>query len=208
MGVIVVANSKGGAGRSTLASNLAGYLARQGHRVMLGDTDAQQSARHWLELRHEGLPSIEGWAVDGERLRSPKGVAHLVLDTQAGLHGKRLEQAVGVAQHILVPLQPSPFDAQASLPFVRQLQKLAGKRAQAPRIGLVVVRNKEGTQSSQQVQAFLATAGLSPIAVLRDTQNYIQLAARGLTLWDVAPSRVERDLEQWQPLLEWLDLTD
>ncbi|MFO1250601.1 MAG: ParA family protein [Inhella sp.] len=206
MGVIVVANTKGGVGKSTLASNLAGYLARQGRRVMLGDTDAQQSARQWLEQRPEGLPAIEGWEAEGDKLRSPKGAQHLVLDTPAGLHGKALEQAVAVARHILVPLQPSPFDAQASLPFVRQLEKLAGKRSQPPRIGLVVMRNKEGTQSSQQVQTFLAAAGLSPVAVLRDTQDYIHLAARGLTLWDVAPSRVERDLEQWQPLLEWLDL--
>jgi len=207
MGVIVVANAKGGVGKSTLASNLAGYLARQGQRVMLGDTDAQQSARQWLAQRPEGLPVIESWEGEGKRLRSPKGVQHLVLDTPAALSGKQLAQVVAVAQYILVPLQPSPFDAQASLPFVRQLKKLGAKQAQAPRIGLVLMRNKELTQSSQQVQTYLACAGLSPIAFLRDTQNYIQLAARGLTLWDVAASRVERDLLQWQPLLAWLDLS-
>lgn len=206
MSVIVVANSKGGVGKSTLASNLAGYLARQGRRVMLGDTDVQQSSRQWLAQRPEGLPPIESWEADGERLRSPKGVERLVLDTPAGLHGKALEQAVGVAHTFLVPLQPSPFDAQASLPFLREVQRLADKRAQPPAIGVVVMRNKDGTLSSQQVQNYLAGAGLSPIAILRDTQNYVQLAARGLTLWDVAPSRVERDLEQWEPLLEWLEL--
>ena len=204
MSVIVVANAKGGVGKSTLASNLAGYLARQGRRVMLGDTDVQQSARQWLAQRPEGLPAIEGWEAEGERLRSPKGADHLVLDTPAGLSGKALEQAVAVATHLIVPLQPSPFDAQASLPFVRQLEKLAARRNRPPAIGLVVMRNKEGTQSSQQVQLFLAGAGLSPVTALRDTQNYVQLAARGLTLWDVGPSRVERDLEQWQPLLAWL----
>lgn len=206
MSVIVVANSKGGVGKSTLASNLAGYLARQGRRVMLGDTDVQQSSRQWLAQRPEGLPLIESWEAEGERLRSPKGVERLVLDTPAGLHGKALEQAVGVAQTLLVPLQPSPFDAQASLPFLREVKRLAEKRAQPPAIGVVVMRNKDGTLSSQQVQNYLAGAGLSPIAILRDTQNYVQLAARGLTLWDVAPSRVERDLEQWEPLLEWLEL--
>jgi len=206
MGVIVVANAKGGVGKSTLASNLAGYLARQGRRVMLGDTDVQQSTRHWLAQRPEGLPAIENWEAEGGRLRSPKGVEHLVLDTPAGLGGKPLEQAVAVAHYLLVPLQPSPFDAQASLTFVRQLEKLAARRSQPPQIGLVVMRNKDLTQSSQHLQSFLACAGLSPVATLRDTQNYIHLAARGLTLWDVAPSRVERDLAQWQPLLEWLNL--
>ncbi|MBH9553534.1 ParA family protein [Inhella gelatinilytica] len=204
MGVIVVANAKGGVGKSTVASNVAGYLARQGHRVMLGDVDAQQSARHWLQLRPEGLPTIESWAVEGDRLRPPSGVQWVVLDTPAGFQGRLLEQAVGLAQHVVVPLQPSLFDAQATLPFVRTVQKLAGKRKVPPAIGLVSVRQKEGTQSSLQLQQFLAGAGLEPIAAIRDTQNYVQLAARGLTLWDVGPSRVERDLEQWQPLLQWL----
>jgi chromosome partitioning protein len=44
---------------------------------------------------------------------------------------------------------------------------------------------------------------LPVVAMLRDTQNYVHLAARGLTLWDVAHSRVERDVEQWQPILRW-----
>lgn len=204
MGVIVVANAKGGVGKSTVASNLAGYLARQGHRVMLGDVDVQQSARHWLTLRPEGLPTIESWAVEGDRLRTPAGVGWVVLDTPAGLQGRLLEQAVSLAQHIVVPLQPSLFDAQATLPFVRTVEKLAGRRKAPPRLGLVAVRQKDGTQSSLQLQQFLAGAGMAPVAALRDTQNYIQLAARGLTLWDVGASRVERDLEQWQPLLRWL----
>lgn len=204
MGVIVVANAKGGVGKSTVASNLAGYLARQGHRVMLGDVDAQQSARQWLQMRPPGLPPIESWAVEGERLRTPSGVAWVVLDTPAGLHGRLLEQAVALAQHVVVPLQPSLFDAQATLPFVRTVQKLAARRKAPPPIGLLAVRQKEGTQSSLQLQQFLAGAGLAPVGALRDTQNYIQLAARGLTLWDVGASRVERDLEQWQPVLRWL----
>ena len=55
-----------------------------------------------------------------------------------------------------------------------------------------------------RVDDYLATLPVPVVGWLRDTQNYVQLAAHGLTLWDVAPSRVERDLEQWQPLVEWV----
>lgn len=206
MPLILVANAKGGVGKSTLASQLAGWLARQGRRVMLGDLDRQQSDAEWLRRRQEnlpGLPPIEGWQPEGKealRLRTPKGVTHVVLDTPAGLHGKALRAALAPASHVIVPLQPSLFDAQATLPFVRKLQE----EAPGLRMALVLNRVREGTHSCQQAQQFLQAAGLTPIASLRDTQNYIQLAARGLTLWDVAPSRVERDLLQWQPILDFL----
>lgn len=203
MPLILVANAKGGVGKSTLAGQLAGWLAWQGRRVMLGDLDRQQSAAEWLRRRPEGLPLIEGWQLEGKealRLRTPKGVTHVVLDTPAGLHGKALRAALAPASHVIVPLQPSLFDAQATLPFVRKLQE----EAPGLRLALVLNRVREGTHSCLQAQQFLQAAGLTPIASLRDTQNYIQLAARGLTLWDVAPSRVERDLPQWQPILDFL----
>jgi chromosome partitioning protein len=46
--------------------------------------------------------------------------------------------------------------------------------------------------------------GLPVLGYLRDTQNYVQLAAHGATLWDLAPSKVEKDIAQWQDILSWL----
>lgn len=201
MSLILVANAKGGVGKSTVASNLAGALARRGLRVMLGDTDHQRSAAAWLARRQQltqGLPLIEGWEGDGTQLKSPKGITHAVLDTPAGLHGKPLRALAERATHLVLPLQPSLFDAEATLPFVRKWQELAPKS----RLLLVLNRVREHTLASQQVEDFLQLAGLQPVTRLRDTQTYVQLAARGLTLWDVAPSRVERDLPQWEPLLD------
>lgn len=203
MPVIVVANPKGGVGKSTLATQLAGCLAHAGHAVMLGDVDRQQSARQWLALRPPQLPPIRGWDVASDDLvRPPRGTTHVVLDTPAGLHGKRLDAVLRIADRLLIPLQPSLFDIQATHAFVAQLR--AHKRAASLRLGLVGMRVREGTRASEQLHHYLQTLQLPVVAELRDTQNYIQLAARGLTLWDVAPSRVERDLAQWQPLLAWL----
>jgi chromosome partitioning protein len=203
MPVIVVANPKGGAGKSTLATNVAGCLAALGHTVMLGDVDRQQSARQWLALRSDKLARIQGWDVEAEHIvRPPKGVTHVVLDTPAGLHGKRLDAVLRIADKVLVPLQASLFDIQATHSFVQELQ--AHKRAGQISLGLVGMRVREHTLALEQLHHYLDTLKVPVVAWLRDTQNYVQLAARGLTLWDVAPSRVERDREQWLPLQAWL----
>lgn len=203
MPVIVIANPKGGAGKSTLATNLAGWLARQGHAVMLGDVDRQQSARQWLALRPPALPAIRSWDVDADAIvRPPKGTTHVVLDTPAGLHGKRLDAVLKIADRVLIPLQASLFDIQATHGFIQALQ--THRRAPEIGMGLVAMRVRDHTLAYEQLQHWLATLPLPMVAALRDTQNYVQLAARGLTLWDVGPSRVERDLAQWEPLTAWL----
>ncbi len=203
MPVIVVANPKGGAGKSTLATNIAGCLAAGGLAVMLGDVDRQQSARQWLALRPPHTPVIRGWEVASDDIvRPPKGTSHVVLDTPAGLRGKRLDAVMRIADRMLIPLQPSLFDIQATHSFVRELRQ--HRRGQEVKLGLVGMRVREHTRANEQLNHYLATLPVPVVGWLRDTQNYVQLAAHGLTLWDVAPSRVERDLEQWQPLVDWV----
>ncbi len=204
MPVIVVANPKGGVGKSTLSTQLAGFFASRGHAVMLGDVDRQHSSRQWLALRPPELAPILSWEIDrGDVVKPPKGTSHVVLDTPAALHGKRLDAVLRLADRVLIPLQPSLFDIQATHPFVTDL--LAHKRAAKLRIGLIAMRVRENTISADQLRQFLATLPLPVVGQLRDTQNYVQLAARGLTLWDLNPNRVERDLEQWRPIVEWLE---
>jgi len=170
--------------------------------VMLGDVDRQQSARRWLELRAPTLPRIAGWDVAADDVvRPPRGTTHVVLDTPAGLHGKRLDAVLRIAERMLIPLQPSLFDIQATHDFIRRLRE--HRRGAEIELALVAMRVREHTRANEQLHQYLATLPVPVLAWLRDTQNYVQLAAHGLTLWDVAPSRVERDLEQWAPLAEW-----
>jgi chromosome partitioning protein len=204
MPVIVVANPKGGVGKTTLSTNIAGYFASRGHAVMLGDLDRQQSARTWLGLRPATAPRIETWEIaHDEVVRPPRGTTHVVLDTPAGLHGKRLDEAMKLADKVLIPLQPSIFDIHATHDFVRAL--LAHKRSDKVQIGIVGMRTREGTIATDQLRGFLDSMKVPMLGFLRDTQNYVHLAAHGLTLWDVSSARFERDLDQWKPLQRWLD---
>lgn len=204
MPIVVVANPKGGVGKSTLSTNVAGYFASQGHGVMLGDADRQQSSRLWLQLRPAAARPIETWAVSPDLIaRPPRGTSHVVLDTPAGLHGWRFKDVLRMADKVLVPLQPSIFDIYATRAF---LDEIAGfSEVDRRKIGIVGMRVDARTIAADKLQEFVAGLGLPVLGFLRDTQNYIHLAARGLTLFDVAPGRVEKDLQQWRGICEWLD---
>ena len=201
MPVIVVANPKGGVGKSTLATNLAGYFTSQGHNVMLGDVDVQQSSRLWLALRPASSPPILSWEIgEGYIAKPPKGTTHMVLDTPAGFDGARFEEVMRIADKVIVPLQPSMFDILATQAFLRKLIALRGKFE----IGVLGMRVNVRTRAADQLAHYVASLDLPVLGYLRDTQNYVQLAAHGTTLWDVAPSRVEKDVEQWDRLLKWV----
>ena len=202
MPVIVVANPKGGVGKTTLSTNIAGYFASRGHAVMLGDVDRQQSSRLWLRQRPVELPRITGWDIDaGDIARPPKGTTHVVLDTPAGLHGKRLDEVMKLADKVLIPLQPSIFDINATHDFIGQL--LDHRRSPGVQIAVVGMRTREGTIATDQLRGFLESVRVPLLGFLRDTQNYVHLAAHGLTLWDVSSVRFERDREQWEPIMVW-----
>jgi len=204
MPVVVVANPKGGVGKSTLATNIAGYYASQGHAVMLGDVDRQQSSRLWLGLRPAAARSIASWDASGDSIvKPPKGTTHVVLDTPAGLHGWRFNDLMKMADRIVVPLQPSVFDIFATRAFLDQLAQ--NKHALKAKIALVGMRVDTRTIAADKLHEFVEQLDMPVLGYLRDTQNYIHLAARGLTLFDVAPGRVARDLEQWETLCRWLD---
>ena len=204
MPVVVIANPKGGVGKTTLATNVAGYFAAQGHVVMLGDADRQQSSRLWLGLRPPAARRIDTWDVTPDLIaKPPKGTTHVVLDTPGGLHGWRFNDVIKLADKIIVPLQPSVFDIFATRAFLDQLAD--NRRADKAQIGIVGMRVDSRTIAADKLRDFVDSLGLPVLGMVRDTQNYIHLAARGLTVFDVAPGRVEKDLEQWKSICEWLD---
>ncbi len=204
--VTVVMNPKGGVGKSTIATNLAGYFANQGKAVMLGDVDKQQSAREWLKLRPAQVAPIKSWDIEaGKPAKLPKGTTHAVIDTPAGLSNKLLDTVIKSANRVIVPLQASMLDILATRSFLEALADDKAVRQSDALVGVVGMRVDTRTRSYDELQRFLEGLGLPVLGNLRNTQNYVQLAARGLTLFDLNPNRVAQDLEQWQPILKWLE---
>ena len=204
--ITVVMNPKGGVGKSTLATNLAGYYANQGKRVMLGDVDKQQSAREWLKFRPATVAPIKTWDIEaGKPAKLPKGTTHAVIDTPAGIGNKLLGTVIKSATRVIVPLQASMLDILATKSFLEDLANDKAVRESDALVGVVGMRVDSRTRSYDELQRFLEGLGLPVLGNIRNTQNYVQLAARGLTLFDVNPNRVEQDLEQWKPVLKWLE---
>ena len=206
MKAFLVANPKGGSGKSTLATNLAGYFAQRGRDVMLGDIDRQQSSREWLKLRPFELPTIDTWDIGPDNiLRPPKGTSHVVLDTPAGLHGKLLDKVLKLSSRVIVPVQPSLFDMLATRQFLEALLEEKAVRKGKADVAVIGMRVDARTRAAGELERFFATFDLPVLAYLRDTQVYVQATAAGMTLFDLPPSRAERDVEQWQAIIDWVE---
>lgn len=206
MPVVAVVNPKGGVGKTTLATNLAGFFAVSKQRTMLGDIDRQQSAKYWLEHRPSGVAPIETWEMSTDGARPPKGVTHVVLDTPAQINGKKLADVVRVADRILVPLTPSMFDVRATQQFLEELEgEFRNGKSFKGTVGIVGMRIDTRTRAAEELARFVNSLGLPVAGYLRDTQNYVQLAAHGLTLFDVPAIRVEKDRQTWGSLIEWVN---
>lgn len=206
MKAFLVANPKGGSGKSTLATNLAGYFASRRYDVMLGDIDRQQSSREWLASRPFELPTIETWAIGPDDIaRPPKGTSHVVLDTPAGLSGKLLDKVLKLSSRVIVPVQPSMFDMRATRHFLEALLAEKAVRKGRADVAVIGMRVDARTRAAGELERFFATFELPVLAYVRDTQNYVQATAAGMTIFDLPRSRAERDLEQWQRIIDWVE---
>jgi chromosome partitioning protein len=205
MRTILVLNAKGGCGKSTIATNLASYFASEmGKKVVLADYDPQESSLAWLEVRDEKKPFIEGIAAYKDPLRVAKDTDYLILDAPARVHGKELTQLMRKVETVLFPVLPSPIDMRAATKYMEELMKNGRVSRNEVKIGVVANRVRENTLIFSALYDFIKAMRLPYVATLRDTQNYIHAEERGIGIFEMAPSQVHQDLEDWAPLTKWL----
>lgn len=205
MPVIAVVNRKGGSGKSTLAAHMAAWCAKRGSSVMLGDVDRQQSARAWLKRRDPNLPVIAPWAVDQKNmLRVPAGITHVVLDTPGGMHGFELARVVMFADAIIMPVCNSMFDRESAAACHAELMALPRVASGRCRLVTVGMRIDGRTNAAQTLREWSEGLGVPFLGTLRETQLYVRSLERGMTIFDLPPSLTALDLQQWEPILQWL----
>lgn len=200
---VLIANPKGGAGKTTLATNLTGHFANAGHKVTLCDLDRQQSSLRWMAFRDASMPPVNGYFAGNQMLISlPKEPDWVVLDAPAGLQGYKLTDYLRVVDKVVIPVVPSVFDMAATEDFLASIrQEMRGRRNA---IGIVAMRVDPRTRAAAMLEEFLKHFDLPILSYIRNTQNYVNVAASGLTVFDPPRSRHRRDVEQWEPLLQWL----
>ena len=211
---IIVLNTKGGCGKTTIATNLASQYANLGLSTSLMDYDPQGSSTRWLSLRSKERPLIQGV----EAHKKPRGnvtrvwqnriipdTDRVILDAPAGVDHPQLLDYVRQVNTVIIPVLPSPIDIHAATRFVEDLLLVAKVRQVGVRVGVVANRVKKNTKVYQSLERFLKTLHLPFITTLRDTQNYVRAAERGIGIHEMWDKRVEEDKQHWQPLIEWLE---
>ena len=202
----LVACAKGGVGKTTVATQLAAACALAGRRTVLVDADPQGSATRWCE-RRAGMGSSV-LPIDGTRRawarRIPDDSERVLVDAPAGAMEKDLRAFLNVADAVVVPVQPSALDIEASARFLESLGRHPRVRKGKLRIGLVANRLKPHTNASRHALEVLAQWPFPVVAQVRDSQAYVVLTGLGKSLFDYHSAQVRDHQADWQPLLRWL----
>jgi len=209
---IVVMNPKGGSGKTTIAINLASYYASQQQNVVLMDFDPQGSSLRWVKKRQQAQPPIHVIAAFEKdarttrsfQLRVPDGTTHVIVDTPAAVTAHAMPDLTRDADRVLVPVLPSDIDIHACSRCIRDLLLVAKIRRDENRIGVIANRIRRNTVTYQSLIRFLQTLQIPIVATIRDSQNYVRAAELGMGVHEMKSYIAREDVEQWDPLVEWL----
>ncbi len=200
---ILVLNSKGGSGKTTIATNLASFFASIGKSVALVDLDAQQSSISWLKARSSAKPPIIGIKGYGEKVK--RGVDYKIIDAPAGLQGAALTKVLNMAESVIIPVLPSPIDMRAAEDFIKNIKKHSRVVKKKSKIALVANRGRDYTNIYWELDDFLERQKIPFLTMIRDSQNFIRGAEKGLGIYEMGPAMTEVDREYFEPIIDWLN---
>ncbi len=207
---ILVLNAKGGSGKTTIATNLAGYYAAEGAKVALADFDPQGSSIDWLRQRAASAPKITAVDAVQNGLRVPRSTEVVIIDAPSRTHDEQLVSLLRRAQTVIVPVVPSPVDIRAAQRFFGELREVRTLVQNDVKIATVASRVREGARTADELEDFLYDIKLPSgrrfpfLTLLRQSANYLKAAEKGLSIFEFAPLATAADREYWSPLLRWL----
>ncbi len=210
---IVVLNSKGGCGKTTLSTSLAAYYAARGYNTALLDTDPQGSSLRWLANRAEGRPAITGLTgfdrsgrvTKSFLMRVPPETERLIVDTPAAMDPLKLQDSVRGAHAIIIPVLPSDIDIHAASRCIADLLLTGRIENRRERVAVVANRVKKQARMYETLKRFLHSLDIPFVATLRDTQNYIHAVEQGLGVHELKDRNVKEDAYEWTALIEWVE---
>ena len=202
--VVLVANTKGGCGKTTVSTQLAAALACHRHRTALADADRQRSSLEWTRLRPGTAAPIAALDWSRELAQPPMGLDRLVIDAPAAMRKKHLFELVAMADMIVVPVLPSVFDQGSTMAFLGRLHELKAIRKSHKPIGVLRNRVRARTLATARLARFLAALEHADLGALADRAIYNDVAAQGLSIFDLPGKRVEQLRQDWAPLLDYV----
>ncbi len=210
---IVVLNPKGGSGKTTLATNIAGCYAMRGPAPTLVDCDPQGFSLRWLEKRPGNRPQIHGIAAYQETVHHTNTVyvqtrpdtENLIIDLPAGVGTNELLDLTYDAGSILIPVLPSEIDVFCASRFIAELLLVAQIDRRDCQLAVVANRTRENTRSYQTLMRFLTSLRIPIITVLRDSQNFVTAAANGICIHELPAYKTKKDIARMDLIISWLD---
>lgn len=211
--IILVINSKGGSGKTTLTTNLASYFAQKGHKTAIMDYDPQGSSLQWLKVRPTHHPAIHGsnaaYIKKKGHLRSiamavPQDTEYLIIDAPAGVDGAMLQEMVRKCNCILIPVAPSAIDIHATADFIKQLLLVGGIRYKNIKTGIVANKVRNSIPIYEPLQRFLYALKLPFLTKLSDADNYIFAAEQGVGVYEMDEYDTKRERSELKPIIDWL----
>ena len=167
------------------------------------DLASQESSISWLKARSSAKPPITG--IKGYGVKVKRGVDYKIIDAPAGLQGAALTKVLNMAESVIIPVLPSPIDMRAAGDFIKNIKKHSRVVKKKSKIALVANRGRDYTNIYWELDEFLEGQKIPFLTMVRDSQNYIRGAEKGLGIYEMGPAMTEVDRTYFEPIIDWLN---